>query len=64
LFEGGARLHFYTPSAEERDQVAKNGYTEEGIAGYVYTDSTCGASPLYRLFSTITGDHMYSMDAA
>ncbi|KAJ6524335.1 hypothetical protein B0H19DRAFT_972179, partial [Mycena capillaripes] len=31
---------------------------EEGIAGYVYLDTSCGAGPLYRLFSTITGDQI------
>jgi hypothetical protein len=45
--------HFYTNSAQERDMaVANDGYSYEGIAGFVYADSQPGdCLPLWRLFN-------------
>ncbi|KAJ7823647.1 hypothetical protein B0H13DRAFT_2445288 [Mycena leptocephala] len=64
-FETTSAAEWENPSSwRERDQAVGTGLTFEGIAGYVYTDSTCGASPLYRLYQIVTGDHMYSMNAA
>ena len=55
----------YTASASERDTaVAKDGYTFEFIAGYVFGSPVSGSMPLYRLYSAKTGDHFYTMSAA
>ncbi|KAH7660401.1 hypothetical protein AAVH_43815, partial [Aphelenchoides avenae] len=42
--------HFYTTSAAERDAAIRDGgYTDEGVAGYVYQTSGCpGVASLYR----------------
>jgi uncharacterized protein DUF5648 len=41
--------HFYTTSAAERDRASKQGYRDEGVAGYVATSQVPGTVPLYRL---------------
>ncbi|KAF9552708.1 hypothetical protein CPC08DRAFT_646552, partial [Agrocybe pediades] len=57
--------HFYTTSAPERDNAVLNGgYTNQGIAGYVYSDTLCDGLPLYRLYSGKAQNHFYTMDAA
>ena len=37
------------------------GYTNEGVAGYVYGDALCGLLPLYRLYNGKGSDHFYTM---
>ncbi|KAF9552716.1 hypothetical protein CPC08DRAFT_789314 [Agrocybe pediades] len=57
--------HFYTTSVAERDAaINKLGFTNEGIAGYVYNDTLCDGLPLYRLYSGKVQNHFYTMDAA
>jgi Repeat of unknown function (DUF5648) len=43
--------HFYTTSTAERDQAARDGYKDEGIAGYVASSQIPGTVPLYRLIN-------------
>jgi hypothetical protein len=50
LVKSGTWCHFYTTSETARDSlVAVQGYTIEGVAGYVPQDSVAGAVMLYRL---------------
>jgi len=71
--------HFYTTSIHERDSaISPTGYRDEGIACYAYPFAsyanegvachvfpTQGANtqPLYRLRSTATTDHFYTLSA-
>ena len=55
--------HFYTASASEKDILVNNpqwGYAAEGIAFYAYASQSSGASPVYRLYNSETGDHFYT----
>ncbi len=72
--------HFYTTSAAERDNaVAQDGYNNEGtacfaygFASYIGEGTAChvfpaqaaGTAPVYRLVSSTTIDHFYTMSAA
>lgn len=57
--------HFYTTDAFERDQVVQSGYyTDEGVAGYVFTADAPGRKPLYRAYNPDTGQHVFTDDAA
>jgi hypothetical protein len=57
--------HLYTMSANERDSaVQSNGYTDEGIACFVFdTGVTPGTMPLFRLYGTPVGkpNHLYTL---
>ena len=58
--------HFYTASENEKSVVAntsKSGYLIEGIAFYAFTTQSSGASPVYRLYNSETGDHFYTTSA-
>jgi hypothetical protein len=57
--------HFYTTSAEEAETaLVSDGYSYEGVAGYVYGDDSCaGTVPLYRAYSASVGDHFYTTSA-
>jgi hypothetical protein len=57
--------NFYTTSATERDNaVANGGYTDAGVACYVFTTNVLGTSPLYRLYNATSGDHFYTVSAS
>lgn len=50
---------FYTTNRDDADAAIKQGYTTEGIAGYVYTTQVCGSIPLY--YVQIPGkDNLYT----
>jgi hypothetical protein len=53
--------HFYCtdPNGE---LAPKGGYTQEGIAGYVYKNPQPLTVPIYRWFNAKTGDHFYCQD--
>jgi microsomal dipeptidase-like Zn-dependent dipeptidase len=56
--------HFYTTSAKERDQaVSSFGYTDEGIACYVFGAKQPKTRALYRLYNPGNGDHFYTISA-
>lgn len=59
LYNGGNTInHFYTPSRSERYTARqKHGYRYEGVAFYV---TNGGTSPVYRLFSSAQGNHLYT----
>ncbi len=48
--------HFVTTSSN------CDGYTIEGIYGYVYTSQATGTRPLYRMYHAWTGDHFTTYD--
>lgn len=58
--------HFYTTSDAERDIVLANGFTYEGIEGYIYEIRVPGTVALHRFarFDGYTGDlvHTYEID--
>ncbi|KAJ3900373.1 hypothetical protein F5879DRAFT_422871 [Lentinula edodes] len=67
LYSQTARDHFYTIDANELSEALLEGYvfdTDSHIAGYVYPYSICGASPIYRLYSSFSSDHYYTMTQA
>lgn len=80
LFNSKTGDHFYTTSATERDNAVANlGYANEGTACFVYTFNSyadegvacnvfptqaANTQPVFRLRSTITIDHFYTMSAA
>ncbi|KAJ4482024.1 hypothetical protein J3R30DRAFT_2113935 [Lentinula aciculospora] len=64
LYSKTATDHFYTIDANETNEALSLGYafdTDSHIAGYVYPYSICGASPIYRLYSSSVLDHLYTM---
>ena len=51
-------LHFYTTDANEKSGLIKYGaYADEGIAGYVFSQSMPGTVPLYRLNKSLVDWH-------
>ena len=57
--------HFYTTDENEKNRVLTTKewmYTYEGIAAYVYQTQQTNTLPLYRLWSSKTGDHFYTTD--
>jgi hypothetical protein len=55
--------HMFTTSTSERDSLRQNGFTYEGIAFYAYSRNTCHTNnrcPVFKLFHTETGRHLYS----
>jgi hypothetical protein len=50
LYNPGNGDHFYTTSAEERDNALIGGYTNQGIACFVYSSARTGTVPLFRLY--------------
>ncbi|KAJ3722107.1 hypothetical protein DFJ43DRAFT_1042271 [Lentinula guzmanii] len=64
LFNQNVNDHFYTIDANESNVALSLGYafdTDSHIAGYLYPYSICGASPIYRLYSSSSTDHFYTM---
>jgi len=57
--------HFYTTSAEERDNVLSNypDYVFEGVECFVYDHQLPGTKPVHRFVNTNSGDHFYTIDA-
>ncbi|KAH9910624.1 uncharacterized protein BXZ73DRAFT_58044, partial [Epithele typhae] len=42
--------------------VSALGYTNEGVAAYVYPSAKYGSVPLFRMYSTSASDHFYTTD--
>ncbi len=57
LYNPNSGEHFYTSSLEERNNVIKAGWNNEGIGWIAPTSSTV---PVYRLYNTVAGDHHYT----
>lgn len=55
--------HFYTSSANERNQVmaSYSEYTYEGTGFYAQAAQAGGNTPVYRFFNTKTGAHFYTV---
>ena len=49
--------HFYTQSAEERDNLVRGGWNNEGIGWHAPAGSS---TPVYRVFNPNSGDHHYT----
>lgn len=49
--------HLYTQSAEERDNLVRGGWNNEGIGWHAPTGSD---TPVYRVFNPNSGDHHYT----
>jgi Repeat of unknown function (DUF5648) len=80
LFNPRTGDHFYTTSAAERDNAVNNlgynnegtacfiyaftSYADEGTACHVFPTQVAGTAPVYRLRSSTTIDHFYTMSAA
>jgi hypothetical protein len=61
--------HFYTTNAAEigtttPGQTGANGYTSEGILGYISPTEFPGSIPVYRYYSASVHDHFYTTNAA
>lgn len=56
----GVKKYFYTANTTERNNcITLYGYADEGISGYVFTNSSSGGVPLYRAYSSTYG-HFYT----
>jgi len=62
LYSQTDQNHFYTASASERDIAIGRGYTDEGIAGYIYPSQEQGTTPLYVLYNATFKDHFYTIN--
>jgi hypothetical protein len=66
FFNKRSKSHFYTISAQERDEVIQNlshTYTYEGVAFYGKTWRGPNEDPVYRFFLPQTGSHYFSNSA-
>lgn len=57
LYNPKTAEHFYTQSAEERDNLVRGGWNNEGIGWHAPTGSS---TPVYRVFNPNSGDHHYT----
>ena len=49
----------------ERDQaIATQGFTSDGVAGYISASAQKGLVPLFRLYSSGAGKHMFTTSVA
>jgi hypothetical protein len=65
LYNTSTGDYFYTTSAGERDNAIANfGYSDGGVACYVFSSNVLGTSPLYRLYNPTTRDHFYTISAS
>lgn len=58
FYIGSLNDHFWTNSVAERDDLIRRGYQYEHIAWHGSTNTN--DQPVYRLFSYITGQHLYT----
>ncbi len=54
--------HFYTTSMAERDNCISNGYTDEGVVGYLNPSSSGNFVSWYRYYHSQWDDHAYPSD--
>src|SRR5579864_1503556 len=52
--------HFYTTSANERDNAEAHGFKFEGPCCFVSTTKQTGTKPLFRVRNLQSGDHFYT----
>jgi hypothetical protein len=80
LYNATTKDHFYTTSAAERDNAVANGgytnegtacfaysfasYSNEGVTCHVFPNQAANTQPMFRLRSSTTIDHFYTMSAA
>lgn len=64
MYSASAADHFYTTSGPERANAIQNlGYTDEGIAAYVYPQNVQQSVPFYRAYSGGARDHFYTVNS-
>ena len=69
--------HYYTSNAAEADflealvpapttgpDTRTTGWRNEGVAGYVFASDTPGTTPVYRLYNSFSGSHLFTESAA
>lgn len=62
LLKRSTNDYFYTTSASERENAIYNlGYANHGVKGFVFRDTTCGGSPLYRMYNSRRQTHFYTV---
>ena len=54
--------HFYTTSLVEKNNAVQRGYTDEGIVGYLQTQTANGFSGWRRLYHPTLDDHAYCIN--
>ena len=59
LYNPNSGEHFYTGSAEERDNLVDVGWNYEGVA---WNAPKYYGDPVYRLFNPNSGDHLFTMN--
>ncbi len=53
--------HFYTASkGEDAEMIRDYSWIDEGITGYIYTSQVPGTVPLYRIWNSTAGYHLYT----
>ncbi|CAF1545411.1 unnamed protein product [Didymodactylos carnosus] len=61
----GSTYHFYTTSTSEIGTISPgatlNGYTCEGVAGYVYKTRQPGTCPFHRYYNSQYNQHFYTV---
>jgi hypothetical protein len=53
----GNGFHFYTTS---QSCEGASGAMNEGSLGWIASGAVCGSVPLYRLYNSASGDHLYT----
>ena len=61
LYNAQNRDRIYTTSCDERNTIVRNGFADEGVAGYVASRQLRRTTPLYRLLLS-SGVHFYTTD--
>src|SRR5690606_34774967 len=56
--------HFWTANAGERDALAAQGATVEGVAWYADPAGTNAGYPTYRLYNNAKGSHIWTTSPA
>jgi peroxidase len=69
--------HYYTSNAAEADflealvpaptagpDTRTTGWRNEGVAGYVFASDTPGTTPVFRLYNSLSGSHLFTESAA
>lgn len=69
--------HYYTANSLERDflvglvpapasgpDTRTTGWRDEGIAGYIYVGESAGTTPIYRLYNSQTGSHLFTENSS
>lgn len=56
----GNQYHYITASSGERDFLVSIGWTYERVEGYIYPFQAEGTTDVFRLYNTISGEHLFT----